>query len=237
MKFRKKTANDPGLTKNQLKYLDRFLVDSTCKILDVFETMFSLNIDGSDSSIKLLPAINIANVERLSLDPVFAISSKLTGEMRGSLTLLLNATDYKQLGEILKPTLRRLFLSNPDADLSIPENHLPEWMEEVEESTSDDSISFEQMMDASKELGNVIFGIYTDAIYRVFDLHTRHSMPEFSGNTNQQNIHEVLASQKLLDKRHFVIENEFTVLHRHFGLWCLISPSKKSLQVILERVG
>jgi chemotaxis protein CheY-P-specific phosphatase CheC len=213
------------------------MLDSTCKILDVLENMFSLNVDGSDSSIKLLPAMNIKKLERLGPDPLFTVSSQLTGEMKGSLTLLMNPTDFKQLGEVLKPTLKLLFLSNPDADLSTLKNHLPEWMEDDEQSNSNDSVFFEQMMDASKELGNMIFGIYTDAIYKVFDLHTQHSMPEFSGNTQQQTIHEVLTSQNLLDKQHFLIENEFTDLHRNFGFLCLISPSRKSLKVMLERVG
>jgi chemotaxis protein CheY-P-specific phosphatase CheC len=225
------------LTKNQFVFFDRFLVASTHKVLDVLETMFSLNIDGSDSGIRILPTDAIENMERLSSDPLFVISSNMTGEMQGSLKLVMPLSDFKDLGEALKPTLKLLFLSNPDADLSTLEDQTPHWMEDGKQSDSDDFAFLEQMIDTSTELGNVLFGIYTDAIYKVYDLHTRHSLPEFAITSDQQYISDMLSSSALLDKQHLVIENNFSLLNGHFGLWCLISPSKKSFQVMLDRVG
>ena len=213
------------------------MIASTHKILDVLETMFSLNIDGSDSGIKILPTDAIENMERLTSNPLVVISSNMTGEMQGSLKLVMPSSDFKDLGEALKPTLKLIFLSNPDADLSTLEDQTPHWMEDDKQSDSDDFAFLEQMIDTSTELGNVLFGIYTDAIYRVYDLHTRHSLPEFAIASDQQFIGDVLSSSALLDKQHLMIENNFSLLNGHFGLWCLISPSKESFQVMLDRVS
>ena len=92
-------------------------------------------------------------------------------------------------------------------------------------------------MDALTELGNVLFGIYTKALYITFDLHTYHSLPESSRGTNQQYIQQILSSPAFLDKRHLVIENEFSTLNKTIKLWCLISPKQKSFQEILNRIG
>lgn len=225
------------MTDNQVKFFDRFLVANTLQTLDVLETMFSLNIDSSDSRIKILPTADVAKTELLNSGSLFIISSKMTGEMQGSLSLLMRATDFKNLNEVLKPTLKLLFLSSPDADLSLLGDQMPEWMEDDDQPSSDDYIYLEQMMDMSKEFANVLFGVYTSAIYSVFDLHTHHSLPEFSKITSQQSINDFFSSRDLRDKQHLLIENNFSVLQNQLNLWLLISPSKKSLQVMLNRVG
>lgn len=232
----KKNSNLLSLTKNQVKYFDRFLVANTAKTLDVLETMFSLNIDSSDSRFKILPTSDVVKTERLTSGSLFIISSKMTGEMQGSMRLLMRATDFNNLGEALKPTLKLLFLSSPDADLSVLDDQMPDWMEDVDQLCSDDDVFLEQLMDTSKEFANVLFGVYTSAIYRVFDLHTHHSLPEFSKATSQQSIQDIFSSRDPPDKQHLLIENNFSVLQNQFNLWLLISPSKKSLQVILNRV-
>lgn len=225
------------MTKNQLAYFDRLLVANTRKTLDVLETIFSINVDSSDSRIKISPTVDLETSERLNSGSLFIISSKMTGEMQGSLSLLMRATDFKNLGEVLKPGLKLLFLSSPDADLSTLDDQTPDWMEEDDQPDQDYGVFLEQMIDTSKEFGNVLFGVYTSAIYSVFDLHTRHCLPEFSKITSQQPIHEVLSSRKLLNRQHLLIENSFSVSQNQFHLWLLVSPTKKSLQVMLNRVG
>jgi len=212
-------------------------VASTRQTLDVLENMFSLNIDSSDSGISILPSAKIKKIKDLSKNPLFVVSSKMRGEMWGSLTLLMSSSDFKNLGEALKPTLKLLFLSNPDADLSTLERQTPGWMKEGRRSHLDDDAFFERMVDTSTELGNVLFGIYTNAIYEVFDIHTHHSLPEFSPRAGKQHIQDILSSLKLLNKQHLVIQNNFTIFEKYFNLWCLISPSKRSLKTMLNRVG
>ena len=237
MRIKKQTSNQLSISKNQLDYFDRFLVASTHRTLDVLETMFSLNIESSDSNIKILPTVDIQDLEPFGNESLFIISSEMTGEMQGSLKLLMCSKGFASLGKSLKSTLKLLFLSSPDADLSTLEDQIPEWMEEGQHPDSDDPVFLKLMTDTSTELGNILFGIYTDAIYSVFDLHTHHSLPVFSRDTQQQYIQGMLSSPDLLNKQHLVIQNDFTISGENFGLWCLISPAKKSLQVMLDRVG
>lgn len=205
-------ANKLSLTKNQINSFDRFLVASTGKVLNVLETIFALNIDSSDSSIEIVPTVNIEKIKHLSSGPLYVISSEMVGELQGSLHLLMRSSDYKTLGEVMKPILKLLFLSNPAA-------------------------FHEQMMDALTEMGNLLFGVYTSAIYMIYGLHTYHSVPKFLIVTDQQYVQQILSSPELLDKQHLVIENEFSALHKPIKLWCLISPTQKSFQEILNRIG
>ena len=63
-------ANKLSLTKNQINSFDRFLVASTGKVLNVLETVFALNIDSSDSSIEIVPTVNIEKIKHLSSGPL-----------------------------------------------------------------------------------------------------------------------------------------------------------------------
>lgn len=226
-----------SLTKNQINSFDRFLIPSTGKVLNVLETMFVLNIDSSASSIEIVPTVDIEKIEHLRSGPLYVISSEMAGELQGRLHLLMRSRDYKTPGEVIKPILKLLFLSNSDADLATLESQKPDWMQNFDMLHSDDAAFHEQMMDTLLELGNVLFGVYTRAIYMIYGLHTYHSLLKYLRDTDQQYIQQILSSPKLLDTQHLVIENEFSALHKPIKLWCLISPTQKSFQEILNSIG
>ena len=230
-------TNQPSLTRNQIDSFDRFLIASIDKALSVFKTLLALNIDSSDSSIEIVPAINIEKIEPLSNGPVYIISSEMTGELQGGLHLLMRSSDFENLGEVMKPILKLLFLSSPDADLATLESQKLDWMKDNDKSCTDDPAFHEQMIDVLTEMGNILFGIYTSAIYAVYDLHTNHSVPAAFRDTDRHHTQQVLSSPELLDAQHLVIENEFSVLEKPIKLWCLVSPTQKSFQEILNRIG
>lgn len=223
-----------SLSKNHLKYFERFLLESTSKSLDVLENMFAIHIDNSDSSIEILPNVDIEKMEHLASNPLFVISSEISGELEGTLNLLMSSTDFENLGEVMKPILKLLFLSNPDADLATLEDQKPDWMHSTHPN---DSTFISVILDTLTEMGNVLFGVYTIALYKVFDLNSHHSVPVILKDKEQQNIQQILSLPELANKQHLVIESEFSVLHKPIKLWCLISLSKKSFQDILDRVG
>jgi len=225
-----------NLTENQVRSFDRFLVVGTGKALNVLETMFMLNIDFSGSSIEIVSAANSENIKHLGSRPLYAISGVLDGELQGSLHLLMRTSDFKCLSEVMKPILRLLFLSSTDVNLPSKENIEPESMLDDGNAHPDEWSFHEQMMDTFTEMGNVLFGVYTSAFYKVYDLHTYHSYLESSRNPDQRPIHQILSSAEMSEQQHMVIENEFSVLGNLFRLWCLISPTQKSFQEILNRI-
>jgi chemotaxis protein CheY-P-specific phosphatase CheC len=234
-------TNQLSLTRYQINSFDRFLIASIDEALNVLETVFALPIDSSDSSIKIVPAVNIEKIEPLSIEllsngPLYVISSEMTGELQGGLHLLMRSSDFKNLGEVMKPILKLLFLSSSDTDLATLESQKPDWMKNNDKSHTDDPAFHEQMIDVLTEMGNILFGIYTSAIYTVYDLHTNHSVPEAFRDTDLTRIQQVLASPELLDVQHLVIQNEFRVLEKPIKLWCLVSPTQKSFQEILNRI-
>ena len=94
----------------------------------------------------------------------------------------------------------------------------------------------EQMMDTLAEMGNVLIGLYSKAIYRISDLNTDHSVPYALRDTDQQVIQRVLSSSEVSDQPYLVIENEFVIMDNPIKLWCVISPTQDSFQDILKRI-
>ena len=228
-------TNQLSLTSKQINSFDRFLVDGTSKALNALETTFSLNIDSSDSSIEIATAANSEILKHLGNGTLYIVSSAMAGDMQGSLVLLMRSSDFKYLGEVMRPVLSLLFLSNPDADLATLDNLKPSWMQNDDMPHASDEAFHEQMMDMLTEMGNVFIGLYTQAFYKLCALNTHHSVPEALLDTDQLAIQQVLSSAAP-DQLHLLIENELFVDSKPIKQWCLISPTQKSFQRILNRI-
>ena len=229
-------ANQLSLAQKQINTFDRFLIDSTDKILNTLEVMLELEIGSSDSNIEIATAVNSETLKHLGSGTLYTVSSALVGDVQGSILLLMRSGDFEHLGEVIKPLLSLLFLSSPDADLATLDSQKPDWMQDKGIVHTGDTAFHEQMMDTLAEIGNVLFGIYTKAIYKISDLNTYHSVIEVFRDSDQQSIQPVLSSSEMPDQLHLVIENEFVVMDKPFKLWCLISPTQESFQDILNRI-
>ena len=229
-------ANQLSLTSKQINSFDRFLVDGTGKALNALETMFALNIDSSDSSIEIATGVNSEILKHLGSGTLYIVSSAMEGDMQGSILLLMRSGDFKYLGEVMRPVLSLLYLSSPDADLATLDSQKPDWAQDNDARHAADEAFDEQMMDMLAEMGNVLFGLYAKAMYRICNLDTHHSVPEVLRDPEQQTIQLVLSSTEVADQLNLVIENEFVVMDRAIKLWCLISPTQRSFQNILNKI-
>ena len=229
-------ANQLSLTSKQINSFDRFLVDGTGKALNALETMFTLNIVRSDSTIELATGGNSEILKHLGSGTLYIVSSAMEGDMQGSILLLLRSGDFKYLGEVMRPVLSLLYLSSPDIDLATLDSQKPDWTQDDDTRHTTDEAFHEQMMDLLAEIGNVLFGLYTRAMYKICFLNTHHSVPEVLRDPDQQTIQKVLSPTEVEDQLHLVIENEFVVMKRTIKLWCLISPTQSSFQNMLNKI-
>lgn len=230
-------ASQLNLTEGQLSSFNEFLLDGTDKTLDLFETMFGLDIDRSDSKIEIAPTDGSSNLKHLGDGMLYAVSSKLVGEMQGKALLLMRSEDFRSLGEVMKPVLSLLFLSDSDADLEALESQKPEWMRKENADLIEDEAFHTCMMDTLEELANVLIGLYTKALFKICRLNTHHSVPKASRDANQRPIQQFLNSPPAASGRlHLVIENEFVIMNKPIMLWCVISPTRKSFQQLLKRI-
>ncbi len=229
-------ANQLSLTRKQINSFDRFLVDGTGKALNALETMFALNIVRSDSTIEIATGVNSEFLKHLGSGPLYIVSSVMEGDMQGSILLLLRSGDFKYLGEVVRPVLSLIYLSSPDIDLATLDSQKPDWTQDDDTRNTTDEAFHEQMMDLLAEMGNVLFGLYTIAMYKICNLNTHHSVPEALRDPDQQALQQVLSSTEEADQLHLVIENEFVVMDRTIKLWCLISPTQGSFQDMLNKI-
>lgn len=224
------------LTLNELQIgsFDRFLLDGTGKVLNALETMYELEIDRSDSSIEIGPANDSEALKHIGSGTLYTFSSSLLGDMRGSIQLMMRSADFDYMVELMKPILSLLFLSSPNTDLKTLDSQKPGWMEDHGIPSSGDVDFYDQLMDAVVEMGNVLIGLYTKAIYNMCALSAHHSIPEVVRNPGQGTTQEVLATLQISDQLLLVIENEFHIRGKPIKLWCVISLTKGSFQDLLN---
>ncbi len=227
-------ANQQGLTSKQIDSFDRFLVDGTSKALNALETTFALNIDSSESSIEIATAVNSVILKHLGSGTLYTVSSTLVGDMQGSIVLLMRKCDFECLGDVMKPILNLLFLSSTGTDLATLDSHKPDWMQNSGLNHSSDPVFHEQMMDTLSEMGNVIIGLYTKAIYKNYRLNTHHSLPKTLEDPEQQTFSQIVLSSEVSEPLHMIIENEFIVMAKPIKIWCVISPTLESFQNMLN---
>lgn len=229
-------AKQMSLTEKQINSFNRFMLDGTGRTLDALEGMFGLDIERSDSNIEIASAANSEFLKHLGEGTLYTVSSALVGDIQGSILLLMRSNDFKYLGEAMRPVLSLLYLSRSDADLATLEDQKMDWMQDNGTGHTEDTAFHEQMMDTLTEMGNVLIGLYSKAIYKISDLNIDHSIPYALKDTKQQVVQRVLSSSELSDQPYVVIENEFIVTDRPIKLWCLISPTQDSFQDILKRI-
>lgn len=228
-------SSQMNLTETQVDSFDQFMLDGTGKTLDALETMFGLSVDSSDSNMEIAPAANSKYLKHLGHGTLYTVSSALVGDLQGSILLLMRSSDFISLGEVMRPILSLLFLSSPNADLATLDSEKQSWMHDNDYGHSNDSAFQDQMLDTLAELGNVLIGLYSKAIYRICKMNSDHSVPFALRDTGQKLMQSVLSSSEAPDQHYLVIENEFVVMGRKIKLWCLISPTRDSFKSILKR--
>lgn len=226
----------PPLSEHQSISFERFLQSGTGKVLKAFENMFELEIERSESLMEIARAHDSEALRDVVADPLYAVSSDLSGELRGRVHLLLQTGDLNDLAELLKPVLSLLFLSSPDADLKTLDNARPGWMEDLGMPAMDDACFQAQMMDALSELGNVLIGIYSRLIHDLSALGTRRSLPRVEYVADPKavplNFHGVGTGDVPL----MIIDHLIQVDGAPIHLWCVISFAPDSFQDLLRGI-
>jgi len=220
------------LSDRQANCLISFLIDGTDKAIIALEEVFGLDIDSSDSDLELAPVSQSMFLQNLASQNLYAVSSEMVGEMEGRITLLLRNSDFDRLGEAMRPVLNLLFLADPDTDLEMLESEKPGWLHPGTGDESEDETFRQQMMDLLSELGNVLIGRYAKSMHQIFRLNMNHTIPLVRPGSDQKILKDIAGG---LDSNslHMVIENEFLIGSEPIKIWCLISPTHKSLSQIL----
>jgi len=223
------------LTHHQINAIDDFLVYGTRQAIEALEVMFGLHIESSHSTIEIAPVASSHNVLFLSNEGLHIVSSAMSGELQGHILLLLRSSDYLHWCEVVKPVLALLYLSGTDTDLASLDRDKPSWLESGD-SCPDDALFHAAVTDALRELGNVLFGLYSRAISKVLHLEAFHSVPQSTQSPEGQIVMRDTSNTDTMDQMQLVIQNDFQVMDSHLKFWCLISPTRSSFEDMLDRI-
>ena len=223
------------LNDRQSGTFDKFLMDGTHKVQRAIESMYELDIVQSSACIEIAPLDECLALRNIGHGSLYTISSNLLGEVKGDIHLLLRSTDFDCLADLLKPVLSILFLSDPDIDLRTLDSRKPVWMEEPGQSDLSDANFFEQLKDTMTEMGNVLIGLYTKAIFNKFALAAHHSLPRVK-LPNPESLYEILNPLAMSNGLVLAIENEFHFASGTVCLWCVISLAEGTFEELLKRI-
>jgi len=229
-------AEQRSLNTAHINSFNRFLLDSTYKVLPSIEAMLGVSIDSSNSSIDVSRAGDNENLKHVGSGSLYTVSSEIQGDLQGQMLLLMRSTDFRHLGEVMRPLLSLMFLSNLDTDLEVLDKRKPGWMLDDDDGSKGRAIYHDQMLDTLGEIGNLLIGVYSRGIYRISKVNSHHTAPLVVRDPDQKAIRNLQSSPGTAELFHLVIENEFVMENKPVKLWCLISLTTGSFQHILDMI-
>jgi chemotaxis protein CheY-P-specific phosphatase CheC len=230
----KVTAKSTNLSRKQVEYFDKFLITNSLLVMNGLENIFGLSIDSSDTRIEIASAVVKEHLEHLGSGTVYTMSSDLVGNLSGSVLLIIRAEDFKYLCEMMTPVLNLMFPEG--ADDGAENSSSPEAPPTGGTGQMSETAIQEHMMETLAEMGNVLIGVCTKAIFKVFQIKVHHSVTQVMKDTNQQSITQLLSSSAGSDKQYVIIENDFIAMEKPIKFWCLTSLVHESFQYILQQI-
>lgn len=228
------TCKPAVLNERQSLTFNRFLLGGTGKVLKALESMFEFDIEKSESLIEIAPVAQSESLRAIGDRPLYAVASEFLGDLRGMAHILVNTNDLDHLAEMLRPVMELMFLSRPEADLSVLDQRRPRWMDDADLPPMEDPEFQAQMMDALAEMGNVLVGVYSRSIYEMSARRTMHSLPRVTRHNDRQAICFTLEEACPAHQQRLVIDNQFVIGGRLIHLWCVISLQPESFANLLE---
>ncbi len=206
------------------------VTDGTLRSL---ENVFSLNISSSDSRIQLITALDNEILKPLGSGTLYTAKCSLEGEIEGRVLVLMRAEDFDYLGRLLRPVLESYFgagRGNGSANAAGTDNA------PVPIAAGKHAETSAQMMELLAELGNILCGVYSRAIYEVCALNSHHGLPGAAMDRQQHVLQRLFGQPSAGLQPLLVLENEYFVLDNPVRFWGLIAPAKASFMKFLLRL-
>lgn len=217
------------LTEKQIRSLERVLLHVTDDTLKSLENVFSLDISSSDSCIRLITALDNEVLKPIGSGTLYTVKSGLEGQVEGQVLVLMRVQDFRYLGRLMKPVLARYF--GAGTGKRAPDSGSGGAPIPIE--AGKDARLNAQMMELLEELGNILCGVYSRALYKVCGLDSHHGMP-VAAVDRQQNVLQKLFGEPAAGLQPLlVLENEYFVQDNPVRFWGLIAPAKASFMRIL----
>jgi len=206
------------------------VTDDTLKSL---ENVFSLDVSSSDSSIELITVLDNEVLKPLGSGTLYTVLTSLEGEVEGQVLVLMRASDFGYLSRLMKPVLDTYFDGDPDTGDASPSagGNAP-----VPIAGGKDASRSAQMLELLAELGNILCGVYSRAIFKACALNSHHCLPSVTMDKQQLALQKLFAEPGAGLQPLLVLENEYFVLDNPVRFWCLISPTKASFMKMLLRL-
>ena len=221
-----------NLSEQQLSHLHEIMEDGNSNIASTLEMLTGQHIDRHTATIKVIPGIQAMGSMKLGYGPLATVLSAIQGDVECDFLFLQNQSDFKNLCEVMGPTLtdKALHTVNDAANYMIAD-----WLIAEEQDEVDSTALQAQMKDAITEMGSVLFGTYLTALYTSCSLATYQDFPVATLKDEQQSmLEDALLQNRRESNIAIVFEIECSIAQKSLKLILLMLPRMSGLRAMLD---
>lgn len=153
----------------------------------------------------------------------------MQGDIEGVFYFLQTEPDFQSLGELMVSALSPAAKA---AQIETSDYMVPDWLQQ--QRNKDRRGIKKQILDATSELGNMLFGGYLTALYSGCNLTVYYDPPTTRLDEQHLLLEKALQQNAADCNTAFVIQIEYVIANKKLGSWLLMLPNTSGLRAMLD---
>lgn len=220
-----------NLNETQSNFLRGVMDSGGHQVSSTLEMVTSKTVEQFSIQVHLVPSSSVSQLMDLSPGPLVIAQSSIQGDLEGIFYLLQSKPDYQLLGELMMSGLSAGEITTQD-DLGSYMG--PDWFKQNDKQNKAATVTTQQILDATSELGNMLFGAYLTALYTGCHIAVYYDPPTIQLDDQHLLLGKALKQNESDCNTAFVMQIECLIADKKLRPWLLLLPDTKGLQAMLD---
>jgi chemotaxis protein CheY-P-specific phosphatase CheC len=222
-----------NLNETQNEFLCGVMDSGGQQVSSILEMLTSKTVEEFSVKVHLIPSSKVSQLMAFSPDPVAIAQSGIQGDLEGVFYFLQSKPDFQSLGELMISGLSAGEIAT-QSDLGSYMG--PDWLNQNDKQNKVEIDTSEQILDATSELGNMLFGGYLTALYTGCHLAVFYDPPTTQLDDQHLLLGKALKQNEMDCNTAFVMQIEYLIAQKKLRSWLLLLPDTKGLQAMLDGI-
>ncbi len=219
------------LNEAQNKFLLEVMDSGGHQVSSTLELLTSKTVEEFSVKAHLIPSSNVSQLMDLSPAPLAIAQSSIQGDLEGVFYFLQSKQDFQSLGELMMSGLSAGDIAT-QSDLASYMG--PDWINQNDKQKKATTVTPEQILDATSELGNMLFSGYLTGLYTGCHLGVYYDPPTTQLDDQHLLLGKALKQNEMDCNTAFVMQVEYLIANKKLRSWLLLLPDAKGLQAMLD---
>ena len=206
------SKNTQLFTEEQLDFIREMMNIGAGNAVTALQQMLQCPVDLIIPKVHVLPVTQVSSIMDNPASLVVCVRMGMVGDIGGAMFFIVPEESRKTLVIIAEKALLGL-------------SKLPEQKSE------------EVKLSVVVEIGNILSGVYLNAIHDFCGLNIYHTVPVLAADMIQPLLDEALIKTNLQMQTALLVENEFVIEEHHIRALLLIIPSSESVKPMIDALG